>query len=122
MISFFDFGKQITFDSYGNILMAIFNRSFVLKNNFGAQALNDIPQDYDLYKSLKSIDFRRIGIKQKSVLPLRNKKCNFMLSHPDKLGFWACYSDGLILHLYNGREYKIRINGREIVGTYLLLH
>ncbi len=128
-IDVFDYSKGVDRDKFGNILVAVFNGALVLNNHFGNK--NRAPElKCPLYTSDKTSIVMHADTR--SVLRLRPRRCNAILSSADKSQFWVAYDDALYQYDYSitirelrdgagepvvGRSMVQLADGRLVVGT-----
>ncbi len=118
LIDKFDYSKGVDRDKFGNILVSVFNGALVVNNHFGSN--NRTPKiSCPLYAS----DQTRIVFydRNKSVLLLRSKRSNAILSSNDKKLFWVAYEDGLYQYDYSNKIKILKdISGKPVIGKSMV--
>lgn len=118
LIDRFDYSKGVDRDKFGNILVSVFNGALVVNNHFGSN--NRTPAiSCPLYAS----DQTRIVFydMNKSVLLLRSKRSNAILSANDRQLFWVAYEDGLYQYDYSSQVKILKdANGSPVIGKSMV--
>jgi len=117
-LELFDYSKGVNRDRFGNIIAAVFNAALVMNDHYGSNNRNPF-LDCPLYKSINTRIISYDGYH--SVLLLRSKRSNAVVSSRNKESFWIAYEDGLYEYFYGG---KIKIlkdgEGKAVVGKSLV--
>lgn len=117
-IDIFDYSKGVDRDKFGNILVAVFNGALVLNNHFGNK--NRTPE---LICPLYASDKKSIMMyaNTRSVLRLRPRRSNGVLSSADKSQFWVAYDDGLYQYDYSATIRELKDGaGEPVVGKSMV--
>ncbi len=121
LITPYEFGKVVSEDDLGNLIISTFNRGMLAINSFGKIDTTTLPSSKPLFKKFEKCNISISGKPIRKALLLRIKRSTFCLADNNNNGFWVAYDDDLYYYNYNGTIKIIKAkNGASILATHLV--
>lgn len=121
LITSYEFGKTVSEDSFGNLIISTFNRAMFVTNSFNKIDTTTLPTGKLLYKKFDVCKIAIAGKPLRKALLLRIKRSTYCLADKSNNGFWVAYDDDLYYYSYSGSIQIIKDkNNKSILATHLL--
>lgn len=121
LITGYEFGKTVSEDCFGNLIISTFNRAMLVTNSFDKIDTTTLPTGKSLYKKFDVCKIAIAGKPLRKALLLRIKRSTYCLADKNNNGFWVAYDDDLYYYSYSGNIQIIKDkNNKSILATHLL--
>lgn len=121
LITAYEFGKTVSEDAFGNLIISTFNRGMLTVNSFDKIDTSILPVCKSGFKKFDLCNISIAGKPLRKAILLRIKRSTCCLADNSKKGFWMAYDDGLYYYGYDGSVKIIRNKkGEPILATHLL--